>query len=201
MVVVAVGLTVPLLYLSKGEFHTTNRSSETVLIKSPVVMCEPYNDAFTALLFLGGLDEDAEVYRHNGVFDFKRNVGLFTRFEVREFKNQLPIFNMRRFRSGQVESVKSTTVTNAMSCSEAVAHLHEIKNLLIEQHIGVSFIEEQKGCNECGIRSERRGKEGWNIYMSARKVDRGGFVLELLLKRCIDFKQSEVKDVQVDVDI
>ena len=60
---IVAGSVLSLLYVSGGEFLATNIVSETVLIKSPVIMGEPYNDAFTSLLRLGGMDEDAEILR------------------------------------------------------------------------------------------------------------------------------------------
>lgn len=198
---IVAGSVLSFLYVFGGEFLATNIVSETVLIKSPVIMGEPYNDAFTSLLRLGGMDEDAEIYRHNGAFDFNRHVGLFAHFEVREFKPKVPIFEMRQFRSGQVESVKLTVVTNMMSFAEAVTCLHEVRDLFNNQHVNITFLEQQKGCGEYEVRSCRPGKEGWNILMTAKQLDGGAISIELLINRSMHLKRNNIKDVHVDVDI
>ena len=168
------------------------------IVKSPVIMCAPVQDAMMVLESYAGSQCDWVNIASGTTVGFERNMGPFASATITLF-NPPNCYLQHHFNSyGQIESVISTAEVQTVSLESGVSMLDVVKRMY-EEKIGKDLFEKKLGKDGAQYQTKSPTASGWRIILSVKCLKGRGccFKMEIFRKRLVTRKNLPMSEIEL----
>lgn len=168
------------------------------IVKSPVVMCAPVQDAMMVLASYAGLQWDLANITNGTTVAFEHNMGPFASATITLF-NPPNCYLQHHFNPyGQIESVISTAEVRTDSLETGVSALDVVKRMY-EEKLGKDLFETKIGNDVAQHQTKFPTAFGWRIILSVKRLkDKGCFFkMEIFRRRLVAKKDLPMSEVEL----
>lgn len=168
------------------------------IVKSPVVMCSPAQDALIVLESYTGSKWDWANIASGSTVVFENPMGPFAFATITLFNPPNGYLHHHFNSYGQIESVISTAEVQTVSFEVGVSMLGVVKHMY-EEKLGKDLFETKMGKEGAQYQTKSSTASGWRIILSVKSLkDRGCFFkMEIFRKRLVARKDLPLPEVEL----
>ena len=168
------------------------------IVKSPVIMCSPVQDAMTALESYTGPQWDWANIASGTTVVFENTMGPFASATITLFNPPNGYLHHHFNSYGQIESVISTAEVQTVSFEVGVSMLDAVKHMY-EEKLGKDLFETKMGKDGAQYQTKSLTASGWRIILSVKRLKGGGcfFKMEISRRRFVSRKDTPMPEVEL----